>query len=307
MSQAVIPPLGAGQIETPSGKDAAYENFPVGSWLLPPALRPHVAVYYAFARAIDDIADNPDLPAADKIARLDAFAAALGAATDDEAAPPKAREMRETLDRTGISPRHCTDLVVAFKQDALKGRYDDWNDLIGYCLKSASPVGRFLLDLHGGSTRGYGASDALCNALQVINHLQDCGDDYRDLDRVYLPLDWIRAEGAAVSDLARPALTPALRRVLDRCLDGVDVLLADAAALPGGLASRRLALESAAIIEIARTLAARLRRQDPLAGRVSLSKDTYLWCCVRGAAGELAAMTASAFGGRREAGAPAGR
>lgn len=299
------------QIETPSGKDEAYENFPVGSWLLPPALRPHVAVFYAYARAIDDIADNPDLAPEDKIARLDAFAAGVEGAADDAAtpakAPAKALVMRGVLDATGITLRHCTDLVAAFKQDAIKARYDDWDDLIDYCLKSASPVGRFLLDLHGGSIHGYGPSDALCNALQVINHLQDCGADYRELDRVYLPLDWMQAEGAAVSDLAGPALTPALRRVLDRCLDGVDALLEDARRLPSGLASRRLAMESAAVIEIARTLAARLRRQDPLARRVALSKPVYLWCCIRGVARQTWTALASGFRARDAAGAPARR
>lgn len=298
---------GPERIETPSGKDAGYENFPVGSWLLPPALRPHVAVYYAYARAIDDIADNPDLSPEDKIARLDAFAAGVLGEPGDEAAPIKACAMRRTLVETGIPARHCTDLVAAFKQDALKARYDDWNDLIGYCLQSASPVGRFLLDLHGGSRDGYGSSDALCNALQIINHLQDCAADYRDLDRVYLPLDWVEAEGAAVSDLGRPALTPALRRVLDRCLDGVDALLVKSGALPSGLASRRLAMESAAIIGIARTLAARLRRQDPLARRVALSKPAYAWCCIRGVAGVLLAGAASGSRSRRAAGAPAPR
>lgn len=279
----------ADALETPSGKDASYENFPVGSWLLPAGLRPHVAAYYAFARAIDDIADNPRLAPADKIARLEAFAAGVMGEAEPGPAPEKAAAMRRTLVETGISPRHCTDLVDAFKQDAVQSRYDDWSDLIGYCMRSAAPVGRFLLDLHGGSRDGYGPSDALCNALQVINHLQDCGADYQELDRVYLPLDWMRENGAAVADLARPSLTPGLRRVLDRCLDGVDALLVEAQRLPSGLASRRLAMESAAIVDIARTLAARLRRDDPLAHRVALSGFAYVWCCSRGVAGLLLA------------------
>lgn len=274
--------------EAPSGKGAAYENFPVGSWLLPAKLRPCVAVYYAFARAIDDVADSPDLTPEEKIARLDAFEDGVLGRTRNGAGPTKAEAMRRTLAASGIPARHCTDLICAFKQDALKTRYTDWDELMGYCLKSAAPVGRFLVDLHGGSTEGHGRADALCNALQVINHLQDCGDDYRTLDRVYLPLDWIEAEGATIEDLGEPALTPALRRVVDRCLDGVDVLLRDARALPAGLASRRLAMESAAIIDIALTLAERLRREDPLASRVALGKPAYVWCCIRGVVSVLA-------------------
>ncbi len=297
------PPPADDALETPSGKDASYENFPVGSWLLPAKLRPRVAAYYAFARSIDDIADNPHLAPADKIARLDAYAAGVLGEAGNDAAPEKAIAMRRTLVETGISPRHCTDLVAAFKQDAVKSRYDDWADLMGYCLRSAAPVGRFLLDLHGGSKDGYGPSDALCNALQVINHLQDCAFDYSELDRVYLPLDWMRAEGAAVADLAGPALTSPLRRVVDRCLDGVDALLGEARALPPGLASRRLGMESAVIVDIALTLAARLRRHDPLAGRVALSRPAYVWCCTRGIAGQLVSTVIPGWRVRRGAAA----
>ena len=274
-------------VETPSGKDAAYENFPVGSWLLPARLRPHVAVFYAYARAIDDIADSSDLPAEEKIARLDGFERALLGRETRDPAFAKAHAMRRSLAETDVPPRHCLDLIAAFKQDATKLRYADWDDLIGYCRLSAAPVGRYLLDLHGGSTDGYGPADALCNALQVINHLQDCQDDYRALDRVYLPLDWMAEAGAAVQDLDGTVTGPPLRRVIDRTLDGVEALLREAAALPAGLASRRLAMESAAILDIARMLTDRLRRGDPLAGRIELSKSEYLWCCMRGAASYL--------------------
>lgn len=277
----------ASTVEMPSGKDAAYENFPVGSFLLPAALRPHVAVFYAYARAIDDIADSSELSAAEKVARLEGFARVVRGEDPGDARYAKASAMRRCLQQTGISPRHCLDLISAFQQDAVKGRYADWADLIDYCNRSASPVGRFLLDLHGGHRSGYGPSDALCNALQVINHLQDCKEDHRVLDRVYLPGDWLAAEGARIADLQQPALTPPLRRVLDRCLDGVDALLGEAATLPAGLRSRRLAMESAAIISIARMLSARLRRDDPLARRVALGKPAFLWCCLRGAASSL--------------------
>jgi squalene synthase HpnC len=273
--------------ETPSGKDATYENFPVGSWLLPARLRPHVAVFYAYARAIDDIADNPDLPADEKITRLDGFERALLGRESDDPAFAKAHAMRQSLVETDVTPRHCLDLIAAFKQDATKSRYADWDELIGYCLLSASPVGRYLLDLHGEAADGFGSSDALCNALQVINHLQDCQDDYRSLDRVYLPLDWMAEAGAAVEELDGVVTGAALRRVIDRTLDGVQALLEAAAPLPAGLKNRRLAMESAAILDIARTLTDRLRRGDPLAGRIELSKSEYLWCCVRGATSSL--------------------
>ena len=274
-----------GGVETPSGKDSAYENFPVGSWLLPARLRPHIAKFYAFARAIDDIADNPDLAAEDKVRRLDDFERAL-LGTHSYGPPLRtAHTMRDSLAETGVTADHCVDLIAAFKQDATKLRYDDWDDLMGYCLLSAAPVGRYLLDLHGGSADGYGPSDALCNALQVINHLQDCKDDYLGLDRVYLPQDWMKDEGVEVTDLAAGQSTPGLRRVLDRTLDATATLMAEARALPGGLKSRRLAIESAAILEIADRLSGLLRHRDPLGPRrVQLTKPGYVWCCVKGAA-----------------------
>jgi len=270
-------------VETPSGKDAAYENFPVGSWLLPAALRPHIAVFYRFARAIDDIADNPNTPPDEKIARLDGFAAAVrsGAATDP--AYETGHRMHASLSETAVPARHCLDLIDAFKQDAVKGRYDDWDDLMGYCIRSAAPVGRYLLDLHGGSADGYGPSDALCNALQVINHLQDCKDDYLSLDRVYLPGDWMAADGMTIDELEGDRASTAVRRVLDRALDATEELMSEAWRLPAGLRNRRLAMESAAILNIAERLIRRLRTDDPLASRVELSKAGYLWQCLKGA------------------------
>ena len=277
----IIVPVGT-SLETPSGKDAAYENFPVGSWLLPRHLRPHIATFYNFARAIDDIADNPEMPAEDKISRLEAFDAALVGGENDDPALATVHRMRHSLTETKVSPQHCRDLIVAFKQDAVKRRYKDWPDLIDYCRLSAAPVGRYLLDLHGGSQRGYDASDALCNALQVINHLQDCQEDYRLLDRVYLPQDWLQAEGTSVEELDASRSSPGMRRVLDRCLDGTAELLLAAGQLPGGLHSRRLALESAVILDIATRLTGLLRRGDPLAGRVALRKSEYVHCVVTG-------------------------
>jgi len=271
-------------VETPSGKDAAYENFPVGSWLLPAERRPHIAVFYRFARAIDDIADNPALAPEIKVSRLDGFERALTGSNADDPAFETGHRMRQSLLETDVPVQHCVELITAFKQDAVKLRYDDWDDLMGYCRLSAAPVGRYLLDLHGGSVDGYEPSDALCMALQVINHLQDCKDDFQQLNRVYLPGDWMVAEGVTVEDLDNDNSSKGLRRVLDRTLVATVEVLDRARPLPSGLKSRRLAMESAAIIAIADRLIELLRRRDPLGPRVELSKPGYLWCCLRGAA-----------------------
>ena len=272
----------AASVETPSGKSAADENFPVGSRLLPARLRPHIADFYAFARAIDDIADNPDLEPAEKIDRLDGFAGAVSGVDTADPGFHKAHDIRRSLAATGVTHRHCVDLTRAFKQDATKLRYDDWDDLVGYCNFSAAPVGRYLVDLHGESDEAYPASDALCNALQVLNHLQDCGDDYRVLNRVYLPQDWMVEAGIGIEVLAGNRSPAGLRRVLDRCLDATDGLLALADRLPVELRNARFAMEAAAIVAIARKLGRELRRRDPLAERVVLTKVQCGACCAIG-------------------------
>ncbi len=274
----------AAAIETPSGKGAGDENFPVGSWLLPKELRPDVAVYYAFARAIDDIADNPELAADDKIARLQGFAAAVNGGNTDPAYV-KGRAVGAMFERKGIPKRHGLDLISAFIQDATKSRYADWTELIGYCERSASPVGRFLLDLHGEDPALHPLSDALCNALQVVNHLQDCGKDYAALDRVYLPAEWMTAEGAAVTDLALPEMPAGMRRVVDRAIVATEALLVDARMLPKALKHRRLAAETAIIVSVAEKLTRRLARRDPLAERVVLGPLGFTGAALSGLLG----------------------
>lgn len=275
--------MSSAAVETPSGKDETTENFPVGSFLIAAELRPHVAVYYAFARAIDDIADNGDLAPEEKIRRLDLMAAALetGAHAGD-AALAKAHALRATMLERGIDLAHGLDLISAFRQDAVKLRYASWAELMDYCDRSASPVGRFLLELHGEDKVLFRHSDALCNALQVINHLQDLGDDYRTLDRVYLPEDWMGEEGAAREDLGKPALTPAMRRVVDRCLAGTRALNEEAARLGPGLKSARLGMESSVIHAIALRLTDALSRRDPLAERVKLNRWQLVGCGLGG-------------------------
>lgn len=271
------------EIETPSGKDAAGENFPVGSVLLPRRLRPHVATYYAFARAIDDIADNPDLEPDDKIDRLAAMESALyGRSGMDDPALAKATRLRASMLETNVDLRHGSDLVSAFKQDAVKGRYRDWDELIDYCDRSASPVGRYLLELHGEDKAAFTYSDALCNALQVINHLQDCKDDYLEMDRVYLPEDWLQEAGTGVEALAEASESAALRHVFQQCLAGTVKLLSQADRLAGALKHKSLAMESAVIVKIAWRLVDELGKRDPLAERIKLTKPQFLWCGIQG-------------------------
>ena len=276
-----------GIVETPSGKGREGENFPVGSLLIRRGLRVHVHAFYRFARNADDIADNPALASADKIRRLDRMAAVLDGAPGDDA--PTAAAMRQSLLATGTTAQHCRDVLRAFRQDAEQRRYRDWDELMEYCRYSAAPVGRQLLDLHGESRAAWPASDALCAALQVLNHLQDCGDDYRRLDRVYLPLADLAAAGLGVEALAMPCASAGLRRVIDALLDRTAGLVATARGLPRGVAAWGLRHECAVIVELAARLLTRLRRRDPLAARVGLAKTDFAAAFVK----------ALARGGRR--------
>ncbi|MGF1463519.1 MAG: squalene synthase HpnC [Maricaulaceae bacterium] len=271
--------------ETPSGKGHRDENFPVGSFLLPAELRPCVAAFYAFVRAADDIADNGALDPQDKLERLEAMDQALiGAPGFDGPGYAKAHNLRAALDARGVTDRHARDLLRAFRRDARQLAYKDWDDLMSYCEQSANPVGRFLLDLHGEASSDYPASDALCSALQVLNHIQDCGEDHAELNRVYIPEDWMTRAGVTREGLAEPRLSAGMRAVLDQMLEATDRLVVQARTLPGRLTSRRLAMESAIIVELAARLSKRLRRGDPLARRVKLSPLDFVGAGVIGAA-----------------------
>ena len=257
-------------VETWSGKDRGDENFPVGSLLISRALRPHVHAFYFFARNADDIADSAALAAGEKVARLDTMEAVLLGRR--ESGSPSALRLRASLATTGVTARHATDLLIAFRRDATQPRTASWDALYDYCRYSAMPVGRHVLDLHGENHATYAPSDALCTSLQVLNHLQDCAKDLAMLDRCYLPLDLLRRHGATIEDLRGERQTAGLRSVFDALLDRVDALNAAAADLPRRTRSRRLRLETAVIVGLARRLARRLRHGDPLATRVALTK-----------------------------------
>ncbi|MDR3538122.1 MAG: squalene synthase HpnC [Acetobacteraceae bacterium] len=260
-------------VEVWSGKDRGDENFPVGSVIIRRALRPHVHAYYSFARNADDIADSPTLRPDDKIARLDTMEDVLLGHRDGGS--PSAIKLRESLAQTGVSAVHATDLLIAFRRDAVQRRYMTIDDLYNYCRYSAVPVGRYVLDLHGESHECYSSSDALCIALQVLNHMQDCAIDLAQLDRCYLPQSLLDHFGVKVVDLRLPAETPALRRVFVTLLDRIDRLTQAAAELPEITRDKRLKMETAAILRLARRLARRLALTDPLASRVKLTRGDF--------------------------------
>jgi squalene synthase HpnC len=267
-----------------SGKGHRDENFPVASHLIHPRNRGIILAFYEFVRIADDIADHTSLPAAQKLALLDQLESTLLGRNDEV---EEAVRLRAALKQRKLSPRHAQDLLTAFRMDVTKLRYRDWDDLIGYCSYSAMPVGRFVCDVHGEDRAVWAANDALCAALQIINHLQDCAADYRNLDRVYVPLDALAAAGASVEDLGRPAAARELRA----CLTGLAIrtggLLDQSAAFSPRIDDFRLAMEVAVIQSLARRLCAILRARDPLCEKVHLGALGYARVGIAGLAGGL--------------------
>ena len=257
-------------VEAPSGKGRNDENFPVGSRLIRPALRPHVHAFYDFARQADDIADSATLPADEKLRRLDVMATVLIGDADEGS--PSAIRLRDSLAQTGVTPQHSLDLLHAFRQDATKHRYADWGELMAYCRYSAMPVGRHVLDLHGESQDTYAPSDALCAALQILNHLQDCAGDLAELDRCYIPQDMLAEAGLDTTAIQDKASSAGFRQVLDKLLIETQALNRAGAGLPRRVQDRRLRVETAVIAGLAKRLTRRLRREDPLAQRVKLHR-----------------------------------
>ena len=211
---------------------------------------------------------------------------------------PEAAALRRALAERGLTDRHILDLLEAFRRDAMKNRTADWADLMDYCRWSAAPVGRFMLDIHGESRDLWPACDALCAALQVINHVQDCGKDYRDLGRVYIPLDLMNAAGVAVEALGEAKAGGALRGVFAELAARTDGLLAEGRPLAGGTRDLRLALEIGVIHRLAADLNGRLARRDPLCERVHHSKAEALGLAILGAGGVLATRLGARQGRR---------
>jgi len=252
-----------------SGKGHTDENFPVASVLIAKEHRPPVMAFYRFARVADDVADHETATPDEKLALLEAMRASL---TGESDASPEGVGLRKVLAARDLTNQHGLDLLEAFRRDVTKLRTTSWGDLLDYCRYSAMPVGRFVLDVHGESRALWPANDALCAALQVINHLQDCAKDFRTLNRVYLPLDELNAHGLTVDVLTQPKSPPALRSLLrDLARKNAD-LLDTARPFASQIRDRRLSLEVSVIQTLADDLNRKLLSKDPLADRVHHAK-----------------------------------
>ena len=251
-----------------SGKGHRDENFPVASFLIAPRHRAPVLAFYDFVRTADDIADHETLPPQEKLRLLERLEAGLVGANAEDAV---AVRLRTVLAERNLSGKHAIDLVAAFKRDVTQLRYRDWDDLISYCSLSAMPVGRFVCDVHGESRAVWPLNDALCAALQIINHLQDCQADYRNLDRVYVPQDALAEAGARTEELDAERASPALLDCLHKLAARTESLLTESDGFAAAIADTRLGLEVSVINTLAHRLTHILRTRDPLRERVHLA------------------------------------
>jgi len=223
-----------------------YENFPVASRLLPREMRPHIAAIYAFARVADDIADEGELPAAERQTRLDAWRRRLHGALSAErsAAEPTDREdliivaLAHSIHACRLPIELFDDLLSAFEQDTMTTRYTSWAEVFDYCRRSANPVGRLVLRVAGHRDEDADrSSDALCTALQLTNFWQDFGRDWR-AGRLYVPREVQVAAGADESELAHGAISEAWGRALERCLSVTRELFREGRAVCDGVRGR---------------------------------------------------------------------
>jgi squalene synthase HpnC len=271
--------------ELRSGKTHRDENFPVASWIIHPRHRALILAFYNFVRTADDIADHAKLAPDEKLRYLDLFEAELLGSGDSQ---KEAVNLRRALAERNMSPRHAQDVLVAFRMDVNKLRYENWDEVIHYCRYSAMPVGRFMLDVHGESTSTWAASDALCAGLQVNNHLQDCGKDFHNLNRVYLPRDALAGSGATVEMLGEAASPPAMLQCLHGLAARTETLLEESRALSAEVRDFRLALEISVIQAYADRIVRMLKVRDPLRERVHLSPLELLGLSLTGIGGEIA-------------------
>ena len=270
--------------ELRSGKGDRDENFPVASWIIHPRHRALILAFYNFVRTADDIADHATLQADEKLAHLDLLERELLGNGDTQA---EAVNLRRALAERGMPPRHALDVLVAFRMDVTKLRYETWDEIIHYCRYSAMPVGRFMLDVHGESTSTWAASDALCAGLQINNHLQDCGKDFRALNRVYLPQDAMAAAHASVEQLGLDRSPPELLQCLQALAARNELLLNESRPLRAEVRDTRLGVDISVIQSFADRIVRLLKVRDPLRERVHLNKFELLAFSLAGIFGEI--------------------
>lgn len=258
-------------------KQAEDENFPVASFLLGKNNKKIVSAYYDYARHGDDIADDPALSSGQKLARLEAMENALyGKSVDESPETKAAAKLREVFLDERLDFSLASDLLAAFRQDAQETVYETWGQLMRYCSFSAAPVGRFMLAIHNENPSTYLPANALCAALQIVNHIQDLKYDAKILKRVYIPLDLQKKFKVTPASLLKNKASANLQRLIKEMLNRVNGLMKDAEILPAIVKSRRLRLEICIINSLTNIMVKKIECGDVLAKEIKLSKTDWL-------------------------------
>ena len=225
-----------------------YENFPVASILMPKRLRKPVAAIYHFARAADDIADEGDLPNEERLRQLDEFRAELARiAANETPLTPLFRNLAPEIQQHALPMQPFYDLLDAFSQDIVKKRYENFDELLDYCRRSANPVGTLLLHLYGEATPvNLAYSDSICTSLQLINFWQDVAKDYA-IGRIYLPLDEMEKCGVTEEQIAQGIVDDKWRRLMGFQVQRARDMMISGAPL-GSILTGRIGMEMRMII-----------------------------------------------------------
>ena len=266
-----------------SGKSYSDENFPVASFLMTKKIRNIVRIFYFFARMADDIADHKNLSSNQKKKILSSF---------DEAILKNRKSNNKILNNMILKfkempsgKNYSRNLLKAFMMDASNKKYKKWSDLIYYCRFSANPVGRFVIDAVNERKNIediYKASDNLCTALQIINHIQDCQKDFKQLERVYIPESFFKKFSLDKSILKEKESTKNFTKLKIEIIDKVLKSLNGTKKGLSKISSWRLRKETLIILNIAKRLCNLLKRKDPLKKTIKLSRIDFIFCFFKG-------------------------
>ena len=266
-----------------SGKSYSDENFPVASFLMTKKIRSIVRVFYFFARMADDIADHQKLSSNQKKNILLFF---------DNAISKSKKTNNKVLDKMiarfkelPSGKKYSRNLLKAFMMDASNKKYKNWNDLLYYCKFSANPVGRFVIDAvneRKNIEKIYEASDNLCTALQIINHIQDCKKDFKELNRVYIPESFFKKYSLDKKILRKSKSIENFERLKIEIVDNVLVSLRKTKLGLREIQSWRLRKETLIILNIAKRLCNLLKINDPLEKQIKLSRIDFIFCFFKG-------------------------
>ena len=266
-----------------SGKSYSDENFPVASFLMTKKIRSIVRVFYFFARMADDIADHQKLSSNQKKNILLFFDNAISKSkkTNNKILDKMIAKFKELPS----GKKYSRNLLKAFMMDASNKKYKNWNDLLYYCKFSANPVGRFVIDAvneRKNIEKIYEASDNLCTALQIINHIQDCKKDFKELNRVYIPESFFKKYSLDKKILRKSKSEENFERLKIEIIDNVLTSLRKTKLGLREIQSWRLRKETLIILNIAKRLCNLLKINDPLEKQIKLSRIDFIFCFFKG-------------------------